>query len=266
MKNLKKFKDLLNEGFFDQKSVDFLSRLGGVLKDTLSSSVNPEYQENEVELTGASEPGGSPAESSLGKGLPLKKSVTSLSSKEYDSFGASMGIRDKSDDAPLEQPSRPIGNLVNSAYANINVSTRKIPGTGGGNLGCAAGTAIIFYRATGYSIAGGTKIPIGTATIYEELDKKSKDPMGSWKKITDWQNSYKPGDIIITKRGSRAGHIGVVVNDGLIISNSSGGFAGDKRGQIEPNYTIKSWESVAKRNPSETCLFRYQGPYKTSWS
>jgi cell wall-associated NlpC family hydrolase len=268
MKNLKKFNELLKEGFFDAESVNFLSSLGSVIKDTLSSSVNPGYDRNETELTGAPEPGGSTAESPYGKGIPLEKSISSIKPGEYDSFGSKLGITDKSDKAPLEQPSSgPIGNLVNSAYANINTSTRGIPATDGGNLGCAAATSIMFYRATGYPIAANTKVVIGTSTVYDDLNEKSKDPTGPWKKITDWKKDYKPGDIIITRRRSRAGHIGIVVNGGKIISNSSSGFNGDKMGQIEENYTISSWEKdVAKRNPSETAIFRYQGPYKSSWS
>jgi hypothetical protein len=267
MKNLKKFNELIKEGFFDEESVNFLSSLGSVVKDTLSSAVNPGYNRNETELTGAPEPGGSSAESAYGKGFPLEKSITSMKPEEYDSFGSKIGINDKSDKAPLEQPtSGPIGNLVNSAYANLNTSTRGIRATDGGNLGCAAATSIMFYRATGYPIAANTKVVIGTITIYDELNEKSKDPMGPWKKITDWRNDYKPGDIIITRRRSRAGHVGIVVNDGKIISNSSSGFKGDKMGQIEENYTIKSWDSIARRNEAETAIFRYQGPYKTSWS
>jgi hypothetical protein len=71
----------------------------------------------------------------------------------------------------LEQPSSgPIGNIVNSAYANLNVPTRGVRGTGRGNLGCGAGTAIMFYRATGYSLAGNTKVCLSTQTIYDELE------------------------------------------------------------------------------------------------
>jgi hypothetical protein len=263
MRNLKKFKEFLNEGFFDSAGV---YAFGSFLHDTLKSAVNSDTVENKYELKGLPEPGGAPSDSPAGKGRSLEGDI-SLGTEEYDSYGGKIGITDKDDNAKLEQPSSgPIGNIVNSAYANLNTSTRGIPGTGRGNLGCGAGTSLMFYRATGYSLAGNTKVCLSTQTIYDELDSKSKEPMSSWKKITDWRNDYKPGDIIITKRGSRAGHVGIVVNDGMIISNSSGEFRGDKMGQIEQNYTIKSWESVAKRNPSETCLFRYQGPYKNNWS
>jgi hypothetical protein len=265
MKNLKKFNDFIYESFLD--SSEFFGKLGSLINSTLSTSVNSEDYANNVEKGDMPEPGGAPAESPQGKGIPLEKNAD-LSSSEMDSFGEKIGISDKSDNGKLNQPARgPIGNLLNSAYANLNVSTRKIPATDGGKLGCAAATSIMFYRATGYSLAGNTPICIGTLTVYDELDAKSKEPMSAWKKITDWKTNYQPGDIIITRRRTRAGHVGIVVNKGKIISNSSSGFKGDKLGQIEENYTISSWEKdVAKRNPTETTIFRYQGPYKTSWS
>ena len=83
--------------------------------------------------------------------------------------------------------------------------------------------------------------------------------------IVDWRNDSQPGDIILTSRGKEAGHVGVVVENNKIISNSSGGFQGDKKGQIELNYTIKGWESVSKRNPQQTASFRYIGPYLKDW-
>lgn len=264
MKNLKRFKDLMKEGIFDgSKGIE---AFGSFLRNTFSDSVNTDKIENETELKGGEEPGGSPSDSPEGKGISLNSDVY-LSTEEEDQYGSKIGIRDKNEDAKIEQPfSGPIGNICNSAYANLNVPTRGIPGTGRGNLGCAAAVSLMFYRATGYSLAGNTKICLGTKTIYDELDARSKESGSPWKKITDWKNNYKPGDIIITSRGSRAGHVGIVVNDGNIISNSSRGFSGDGRGQIEQNYSIQSWESIAKRNPSETCIFRYFGPYKTSWT
>jgi len=264
MKNLKKFKDLVNEGFFDNP---VFARFGSIIKDTMRSSVNTTSIENETELEGTPEPGGSPAESPAGKGIPLDTDV-SLDAEQYDSYGGKVGITDKGENAKLEQPSSgPIGNILNSAYANLNVPTRTIPGTDRGNLGCGAAAAIMFYRATGYSLAGNTKVCLSTQTIYDELEAKSKEPMAAWKKIDNWETDYKPGDIIVTRRGGKAGHVGIVANDGNIISNSSKGFAGDEKGQIEKNYTIKSWKrTVAIRNPTKTAIFRYQGPYKTSWS
>ncbi len=164
--------------------------------------------------------------------------------------------------ALLNQPeSGPIKSILDSAKANLDVPTRKIPGTENGNVGCAAAVSIIFYRATGLDIRKGVTIELSTSSLwsYFTVDKDN------WEIILDWRNSHKPGDIILTSRGKQAGHVGVVIEGGNIISNSSGGFNGDKPGQIEQNYTIRAWESVAKRNPQQTALFRYKGPFLDTW-
>ena len=218
-----------------------------------------------VEETGQEEPGMIPAENPTGLGNALVP-VVKLSTDQLDNYGSTVGISDKSDNAPMNLPlAGPIGNIVNSAYANLNVSTRKIPGTKNGNLGCAAAVSIIFYRATGYAIAGSGAITLGTGNMYNHMEKESSKADGVWEKITNWATESKPGDIIITARGSKAGHVGVVVEGNNIISNSSGGFKGDKKGQIEMNYNINTWSSVANRNPQKTASFRYKGPYKKTW-
>lgn len=179
-----------------------------------------------------------------------------------DSYGDEIGISTKNSHLPLDQPQDgPTGDIVMSAYANLNVPTRKVPNTDYGNLGCAAAVSIIFYRATGYPLVPKKQIELSTSNLWRSLNK-SRD----WEKISDWRSQYQPGDIIITARGKRAGHVGVVVDGGKIISNSSGGFQGDQKGQIEMNYSIKGWESVAKRNPNKTALFRYKGKYKEKWT
>ena len=182
-----------------------------------------------------------------------------------DEFGEKMGIPDKSDSdtiSKMEQPiDGPIGDISKSAYANINVPTRAIPRTDNGNLACAAAVSVMFYRATGYSIIPGKKIELSTGDMWDYLDGASD----RFQKITNWSTDYQPGDIIITRRGSKPGHVGIVVDDGKIVSNSSGGFQGDNKGQIELNYTISSWSSVADRNPSKTAIFRYIGPYRDQW-
>ena len=218
-----------------------------------------------VEETGQKEPNMFGAENPSGMGTAFAP-VAKLNTNQLDTYGSTVGINDKTDNADLNQPSRgPLGNMVNSAYANLNVSTRMIPGTNGGNLGCAAAVSIIFYRATGYAIAGSGAITLGTISMWDYFDKESKNSNGVWQKITNWKTESQPGDIILTARGSRAGHVGVVVEGGNIISNSSGGFQGDKKGQIELNYNLNTWDSVAKRNPQKTASFRYKGPYKKEW-
>lgn len=182
-----------------------------------------------------------------------------------DDYGDKVGISDKSDSATVnktEQPlDGPIRDISKSAYANVNVPTRQVPRTDNGNLGCAAAVSVIFYRATGYTIIPNKKIELSTGAMWDYLDSASD----RFQKITNWSSDYKPGDIIITKRGSRPGHVGVVVEGGKIMSNSSGGFQGDRKGQIELNYTISSWNSVARRNPTKTAIFRYIGPYRDQW-
>lgn len=218
-----------------------------------------------VEETGAEEPNLLNAENPSGTGSPFAQ-VAKLNVNQLDSYGSSVGINEKGDNAPYQQPSRgPLGNIVNSAYANLNVSTRKIPGTNGGNLGCAAAVSLIFYRATGYAIAGTGAITLGTSSVWNHLEKESRKSNGVWEKISNWKTESKPGDIIITAKGAKAGHIGVVVDGGNIISNSSGGFKGDKKGQIEVNYNLNTWQGVAKRNLQQTASFRYKGPYKKTW-
>lgn len=249
MKYLKSIQDFfVNEQLF-KGAVDQFNKLMGI----------------SIEKTGGEEPNLFGAESPSGMGQ-ARVAVQKVSPDKYDSFGSSIGITDKSENAPLQQPaSGPIGNIVNSAYANINTPTRAIPGTERGNLGCAAATSIIFYRATGYAVAGSGAITLGTSSMWNYLDAESKKSGSSWKKITNWKTESEPGDIILTARASKPGHVGVVVDGGNIISNSSGGFQGDQKGQIEMNYNLNSWDSVASRNPTQTASFRYVGPYKAKW-
>jgi peptidoglycan hydrolase-like protein with peptidoglycan-binding domain len=205
--------------------------------------------------------------------IKLGPMIFGIRSNEY---GKSIGIDDKSEGEYSEfkdlnlPKSGPIGDIHKSAWANLNVPTRGIPGSGNGNVGCAAAVCIMFYRATGLSILTGTTkriITLGTATMWTYLTKKNKR---NWDMIVDWRNDYQPGDIILTSRGSEAGHVGIVVDGGRVISNSSKGFDGNskdpkKKGQILANYTIKGWEKIAKRNPQQTAIFRYKGDFLDSW-
>jgi len=72
-----------------------------------------------------------------------------------------------------------------------------------------------------------------------------------------------------TETTTKHGHTGIVVSDKkdghyTIISNSSKGFGGSNPGTIESNYTIKKWENVAARNPSQTTAFQYIGKYNSN--
>jgi hypothetical protein len=187
-----------------------------------------------------------------------------------DKYGETIGINDKNaknykiEDLNLPAD-KPIGDISKSAWANLNVPTRGIPATQGGNLGCAAAVSIIFYRATGLPIIKGrdkNPIELGTSSLWSYFTGVDKD---RWEIIKDWKTGSKPGDIILTSRGKLAGHVGVVVEDNKIISNSSGGFDGDKKGQIELNYDINTWQSVANKNPLQTASFRYKGEILDGW-
>jgi hypothetical protein len=153
-------------------------------------------------------------------------------------------------------------NLITAAKQSIGFSTAQIRGTDGGNKGCAAAVSVVFLRATGYQINPGRDIELGTSTLYDILLKDTKN----WKKRSDWRQA-KPGDVIITSRRPPAGHAGIVIDtnnrDGSlnIISNSSSGFNGSTPGTIQQNYSIKGWEAIALRNPSQTAAFEYIGPY-----
>ena len=191
--------------------------------------------------------------------------------KPPDRYGETIGIKDKeAKDYKLKDlnlPSdKPIGNITKSAWANLNVPTRGIAGSQQGNMGCAAAVSIIFYRATGLPIIKGKEknpIELGTAALWTYFTGKDKD---RWEIIKDWKTQSKPGDIILTSRGKSAGHVGIVVENNKIVSNSSSGFAGDKKGQIELNYTMETWaRDTAVKNPLQTASFRYKGEYLDGW-
>jgi hypothetical protein len=153
-------------------------------------------------------------------------------------------------------------SLIAAAKASVGTSTAAIPGTENGNIGCGAGTSIIFLRATGKGIVPPGDLCLGTAAIGSHLGKDS----ANWRARSNWLDA-KPGDIIVTERGSKAGHVGVVIDtihaDGsyTVISNSSGGFRGAKKGTIQPNYTVKKWASIATRNPTRTFAYEYIGSF-----
>lgn len=165
------------------------------------------------------------------------------------------------------------GDILTSALAHIEHPTFDVPGTKSGSLGCASWVSMVFYRAFGVHMRDGKpvkKIPksIGDfgSTGTGELGGWFAQNSDMWVKIP-WKEG-KPGDIINTERGSSAGHVGVVLNEihsngtYTVASNSSGGFgnSSDPLGCGKKNYSIKTWESVTKRNPTRTFCWRYKGP------
>jgi hypothetical protein len=128
------------------------------------------------------------------------------------------------------------------------LSTAKTPGTQGGNLGCADAICRTYEQATGEELVKG-----GTLSTSEMVGKLANDPRFQSVSV----NQTQPGDIIVTPRGKKAGHTGIVLEGGAIASNSSKGFKGGSPGTFVQNYTIDSWmNSVAPRNPGKTQVFR----------
>jgi hypothetical protein len=143
--------------------------------------------------------------------------------------------------------------LAQGAYNSIGISTAGIPGTQNGSMGCAVGVCIMFQNATGQQLVGGQDYVLGTGELYSSL---SSDP----RFVAVDMNNLQPGDIVVTARGSQAGHTGIVGNNNEIISNSSSGFAGTTPGTIQNNYTVARWNSgVTTRNPGQTAGFRFVG-------
>ena len=146
------------------------------------------------------------------------------------------------------------GDLGGAAQSMIGTSTANIPGTQGGNVGCAAAVSMIFKNATGQDILPGRSIVLGTGELYNHMSNSN-----NWVPVNIDQ--MQAGDVLVTARGSRAGHTGVYAGNGRIISNSSGGFAGSAPGTIQNNYSVDSWKSgVTTRNPGASGVFRYVGP------
>jgi hypothetical protein len=173
-----------------------------------------------------------------------------------------------------------VGNLITSAKSHVGTPTYDVPGTQKGNLGCAAGVSIIFYRAFGVSMKNGQPVKnvnsIGSfgSLSTAELNTAFKDNPGLYSKRSNWRDA-QPGDILNTGRNftsGKAGHIGIVIDEKhsngswTVVSNSSSGFAGGGGGAIKRNYSVKAWEDVAKRNPSETFAYVYIGPSENSQS
>jgi len=166
-----------------------------------------------------------------------------------------------------------IGDLIVSAKSHIGHPTFDISGTEKGNLGCASAVSMIFYRAFGVHMKTGKAVSSKPSDIGSFGTKGTSEAAGWFKNTSlyqkiNWKDA-QPGDIMNTARNfstNKAGHIGVVVDvkdkngSWAIISNSSKGFAGGGGGAVKQNYSVKAWQSVTDRNPSETFAFRYIGP------
>jgi hypothetical protein len=171
---------------------------------------------------------------------------------------------------PTAGPFTPSGvsgeDLANTAKSMVGVSTVDIPGTRGGNVGCAAAVSLVFNKATGQDIIPGQTIVLSTSQLYQHMSN-SKD----WVVVP--ANQAQPGDIIVTSSNSSTGangHTGFIQENNVITSNSSSGFTGtvtdpSARGTLQNNYTLNSWnEKITPRNAAQTGIFRYVGLTSTS--
>jgi hypothetical protein len=108
-------------------------------------------------------------------------------------------------------------NLLSSAHA---------PCTEEGNLACAWAVNYIVRVATGQPL-GPVAEMLSTKNMYERLRS------GIAVEIP-WEDA-SPGDIVISPTGKQVGHVGILVSDDRICSNSS------RRARWESNYTKNSW-------------------------
>jgi len=185
---------------------------------------------------------------------------TSSNNYEDDSFSPSSSLPIPSYDPEAFKDSYqniPPGNgkISQSAENMTGVSTAGIPGTDGGNLGCAAAVSMMFQNATGQQLVSGKDYVLSTKELYSSLNNDPRFVRVAW-------GDARPDDIVVTAQNSRtgkAGHTGIVTANNRIISNSSGGFNGSAPGTIQNNYSLDSWSTVAARNPNETGVFRYVG-------
>jgi hypothetical protein len=150
---------------------------------------------------------------------------------------------------PTSQIDEVSAAIAQTAQMNIGrLSTAKTPGTQGGNLGCADAVCKIYKQATGEELVQG-----GTLSTSKMIESLNSDPRFQSVSV----NEAKPGDIIVTPRGKKAGHAGIFVGENEIASNSSKGFKGNNRGTFTQNYSKDSWiNSIDSRNPGKTQVFR----------
>lgn len=139
--------------------------------------------------------------------------------------------------------------ISQGAVNSIGASTANIAGTDGGALGCAIAVSRILECS-----CGSVGQHLSTVDLYNALNSNPCYQRVDTGSISD--ANLQPGDVLVTQRGSRAGHTGIYVGGGNIVSNSSGGFQGSSPGTVQQNYNTSSWESVTNRNPGGSAVFR----------
>ena len=140
--------------------------------------------------------------------------------------------------------------IAESANNNIGASTADVAATEGGALGCALAVSRMLDCAgcgVGEHVGtGALQSALEASPCYDRVDSGTID-----------QSQLQPGDVLVTPRGSRAGHTGVYVGEGNIVSNSSSGFAGSDPGTLQQNYDVGSWNSgVVSRNSANSGVYR----------
>lgn len=222
-------------------------------------------------ILGTSAPGNAVGEKSSGAaaGGAFGKMVgTALGGEVGGAAGQWLGekVGNFYDQSPAGQPAgvNPNGNggdLAASALGMIGTSTKNIGvDTQEGQLGCAAAVCLMFKNATGQDIKPGRGLMTSTNELYNHLSTDSNF-------VRVPPDQMQPGDIMITARGSQAGHTGIYVGNDRVVSNNSRSFQGDasKAGTIQNNYNLAAWKrGVTDRNPSQSGVFRYVGPSKGS--
>lgn len=146
--------------------------------------------------------------------------------------------------------------IAECAVNAIGMSTADNPLTQGGALGCALAVSRILDCAS-YGVGEW----VGTGSLYSALNNDPCYTIVDTGHITsaDAMN-LEPGDVLVTQRGSRAGHTGIYIGNGDIISNSSSGFNGSAMGTVQQNYTVDAWYGVTSRNPGGSAVFRRTCP------
>lgn len=139
--------------------------------------------------------------------------------------------------------------IASGATNSVGASTADIEGTEGGSLGCAIAVSNILECS-----CGSVGSHLSTVSLYEALESDPCYEMIDTGSIDD--ADLQPGDVLVTQRGSSAGHTGIYVGDGNIVSNSSGGFNGSEPGTVQQNYNTSSWSGVTNRNPEGSAVFR----------
>lgn len=136
--------------------------------------------------------------------------------------------------------------IAQCAKKMVGYVTSGIKGTQGGNLACAAAVSKMLQckGMEKYSVG----FHLSTVTLYDALKKDKCYAMVDTGHVDGF--ALKPGDILVTKRASRAGHTGIYVGDGRIVHNNS------KPGVIRDNSNVTKWRSVTGRNPGGSAVFR----------